>query len=305
MKKKYKKVLAILWHWDPLKEKKLPFDTINIEEDEESLICRIQHGRALEAMEADMVRCTEKVRHNGKFLIMIHRESLDAETHQELKNNIERAMPPGAYFDWKVFGGGSDYIYYDCKQDSGLLNQEGDFVIDDSYEYYSDDGEIVERLACVVVHNNEDMNLVKKNYFEQVWRYYHHEFKRKIYELERDLFLYFAPFTDPEYGKKDSILATHLKTNELLALRIQSFAGVNIDEQKANRHQALLFDHCSENLKAAYGQQALDVYESLRLNIDGIFLSNNPGEAPPHIAIPQIREQFAQLRSFMPERISY
>lgn len=305
MGNKYKRVLAILWHWDPLREKRVAYDTVGVQGERESLVCRIQHVRSLKDISADMANCAKKVNADGKLIMMIHRESLGVETHQELKGNIEKALPSGAEFDWKVFGGGSDYLYYDCRRDTGLLNQEGDFVIEDSYEYFSDNGNILERLASVVVKGSEAQPVLKKNYFQQVWYCYHYGLKKKVYELERDLFLYFAPFTDPEYEKRNAILATHLEANELLALRLQSFVGVNVNPQKAVEYKTLLFDNCSGNLEEAYGQAAVDVHESLKQAITGVFLSKGPNEIPPYIAIPQVREGFIQLRSLMPERISY
>ena len=135
MEHKYSRILAILWHWDPLREKKRPFDTVNIQGDGESLVCRLQHGRSMEATGKDMAHCAEMAGPGGNLLMMVHRDSLNAATYQELKSIIEKALPEGATFDWKVFGGGDDYIYYDSKRDTGLLNQESDFAIDDSYEY--------------------------------------------------------------------------------------------------------------------------------------------------------------------------
>lgn len=302
---KYKRILAILWHWDPLREKRLAFDTVSVEEDGESLVCRLQHNRSIGAIGKDMVRCAKMVNPGGKIMMMIHRESLNTGTHQELEGKIEKALPEGAAFDWKVFGGGGDYIYYDSKNDTGLLNQEGDFAINNIYKYQSKDNILLKRVAVVGALNSEGMPVLKKNYFDQVWRHYCFDFKKNVYELERDLFLHFAPFTDPGYDKKDCALAVHLAANEPLALRLSSFVELNIDEKKVAEHQLPLFEDCSEILKATYGQQAFETYEELRRAIYNVFLGGNENDTQPHLAIPAVRQQFIQLRSFMPEKITY
>lgn len=307
MEDKYLRVLAILWHWDPLREKRRSFDTLTIQETSKSLVCRLQHGRHIQVINKDMARCANMTAPGGKLLMMIHRDSLNTETYQELKNTIERTLPEGASFDWKVFSGGDDYIYYDGKRDTGLLNQEGDFVIDDSYEYFINDGARQERLAAVAVLNRKNEPTLKKKYFEQVWCYYHYEYKKKIYELERDLLLYFAPFTDPEYIDRDRAFADYMKANEPLVLRLKNFVEKNTYEEKITKpiHGTHLFSYWPENLKAAYGPQALEAYENLKQSIYNIFLNNIRVEFRPHIALLQIRQQFVQLRSFMPEKITY
>lgn len=193
-----------------------------------------------------------------------------------------------------LFGYGADYLYL-AKNPNGLLGdgQLGGFIDDEDglrKEY-----KVIEDLK---------QRTIREGNFNAVWRYYQHEFKKKLYELERDLFLHFSPFTNPEYRGKNGSLFAHLETNSALALRLYSFIGEDIEEE-ALEYQELLFDDCSENLKTAYGVPALEAYEALKQYINEVFLGNSLHKVPPHIAIPQVRQQFVQLRSTMPERITY
>ena len=194
-----------------------------------------------------------------------------------------------------LFGYGSDYLYL-SKNPNGLLGDGalGGFVEDKdgaTKEYH-------------VIQDAKQRTIREEN-FNAIWRYYQHEFKKKLYQLERDLFLHFSPFTDPEYPGKNGSLFAHLETNSALALRLYSFIGEDIEAEEAVEHQELLFDDCSENLKAAYGLPAMKAYETLKQHINGVFLGNSLHRVPPHIAIPEVRQQFVQLRSTMPERITY
>ena len=194
-----------------------------------------------------------------------------------------------------LFGYGSDYLYL-TKNPKGLL---GSGELGGWVEYR--DGRKEE---YNVIQNLEKRTIWQENY-DSVWNYYQHEFKMKLYLLERDLFLHFAPFTESEYSKNGTSLFTHLEADPPLALRLYSFVGESLDEKRADNYQELLFDDCSENLKAAYGPEASQAYEALRRSIDRVFLGNCLDKVQPQKAIPQVRRQFIQLRSLMPERISY
>ncbi len=70
-----------------------------------------------------------------------------------------------------LFEGGRDYIYYKT-QNEGLLDDSGDFKVD--------------RYRGIQVAD-DNLKIVYKKYFDKVWKYYEHEFKRKFFELEEAL----------------------------------------------------------------------------------------------------------------------
>jgi len=231
MEHKYQRILAILWHWDPLREKKRPFDTVGVQEDGDSLVCRLQHGRPIQSIGKDMARCAQLAGPGGKLLMMIHRDSLHAGAHQELKSIIEKTLPEGATFDWKVFGGGDDYIYYDSERDTGLLNQEGDFAIGDSYEYLTDDRVLRERLADVAMTSSSGSPVLKKNFFEQVWLYYTLECKQMIIYGRQEYLRFITRYKPQILNLNGNPLEKLLEEKRpLLARRLKDICGNLINE---------------------------------------------------------------------------
>lgn len=194
-----------------------------------------------------------------------------------------------------LFGYGSDFLYL-TKNPKGLL---GDGELGGWVDYQ--DGRKEEFQVIV----DSEKKTVRQEHFDSVWNYYQHEFKKKLYRLERDLFLHFAPFTEPEHSQNGVSLYAHLEKDIQLSLRLLSFVGEEIEEEEASQYQELLFDDCAENLKAAYGLEASAVYDRLKQSIDEVFLGNSLHNIQPHVAIPQVRRQFIRLRSLMPERITY
>lgn len=194
-----------------------------------------------------------------------------------------------------LFGGGDDFLYLK-KNPKGLL---GDGELG-GWIGYGDDPK-----AEIKVIEDAQKKTIRQDHFNSVWNYYQHEFKMKVYRLERDLSVHFAPFTEPGYSQNDVSLYAHLEKDTPLSLRLLSFVGEKIEEEEASQYQEELFDDCAENLKAAYGQKASEVYSQLRKSIDEVLLGNSLEKIPPHIAIPQVRRQFMQLRDLMPERITY
>ncbi|MCO6491739.1 MAG: hypothetical protein J5I98_25210 [Phaeodactylibacter sp.] len=281
MKNNYSKVLAILWHWDPLREKGLAFDTVSIEEDAESLVCRLQHNRPIPSIGADMERCAEKVSPGGRLLMLVHRDSLHAGTHQEMKTRIEKALPEGATLDWKVFGGGDDYIYYDSMQDTGLLNQEGDFVIDDIYEYDSEDGELCERLSSVVAAGSEGSTALRKKFFEQVWLYYTLECKQ-TFIYGRHEYLRFVTYYKPQLMNGHSLEGLLEEKRPVLARQLRDICGGRINEA----HLEKIYNNNKDVIKN---------YQELKA-----FLEK---PRPGHTFELAAREKFDNLIKAMPETI--
>lgn len=116
-----------------------------------------------------------------------------------------------------LFGEGRDFIYYKTKKMGLLESGGGDFI-------YNDKVRVVKKRW----DDEQDDLVIEKvlqPYFDIVWSYYKHEFKKKIYELQKDLFFYCAPFTQP--GKKAVIskrkFLDFLAKNPTLYYRTKSF----------------------------------------------------------------------------------
>jgi hypothetical protein len=166
--------------------------------------------------------------------------------------------------------------------DTGLLNQEGDLVNQDSYEYYvEEDGEkvIKSRIASVVIDQSGDIQ-VEKRYFDQVWTYYQLHAQQLLVDCRNELLAFLAIHRE-EYENSRNLNALLDNKQPLLLEKLEAITGEQITREK---------------LKLIYNNQpnVLSAYDNLEK-----LLTTVPTEG--HDKIEVLRKGFDQLIKTMPE----
>jgi hypothetical protein len=279
---KYDKIIGILWHWDPLTEQGLSYDERLVRQSSGSMLALVQHLRPFKDIKADFIQSVAQLGSGGKFIGLIHRDSLSVDLHRELYLSIQNSLPDNAHYQQEVFGGGNDYLYYDVRMDTGLLNQEGDLVNQDSYEYYvEEDGEkvIKSRIASVVIDQSGDIQ-VEKRYFDQVWTYYQLHAQQLLVDCRNELLAFLAIHRE-EYENSRNLNALLDNKQPLLLEKLEAITGEQITREK---------------LKLIYNNQpnVLSAYDNLEK-----LLTTVPTEG--HDKIEVLRKGFDQLIKTMPE----
>ena len=198
---------------------------------------------------------------NTDIYLMLHRgEMYDHDDVKELLYDIE---PITKCF---LFAFGRDFIYQDTKHEG---------LIDDAGNFYSGwvEPEVGEIEYIQVADDNR--KLVKAKHFDRVWKYYQHEFKRKVTKLET-LLISECIKAFKSYGN-DSITKTELityldnpreKNSSFIYTRLKSFLGYYDKVNKSDYDNASPLEEELEEL-AIYEKQKEESYlfDDTRVNL--------------------------------------
>ena len=267
----FKRIMIIVWKWSYLNGQLQ--DEFPIRKSPTDLIIRISDKD--DSAKHRIIAAIEKYT-NADIFIFLHR----GEEHFFNQSDIEEILRESGNISnclikCFLFGGGSDFIYYDFKK-CGILNESGGFQDEPEYAYIIEDERIAYREVSVLHKGKE----VKKKFFDFVWKHYKHEFEKKIRALKIDLLRYFVSLEHPDknYTKQqDNFWAAKLQENDLLRLRLFSF--LNYYDRKeleklepleqARRNEELdallhyedtykrsyIFDDCTVNLGEMFSQE--------------------------------------------------
>lgn len=103
-------------------------------------------------------------------LVLLHNTKMPVQELQPLKEKYRNC--PNIRFE--RFGGGATYLYFKPDSDTGLINQNGSWASKGLFS--TADG----RDVTPVLFNIS--GALRIHYFNPVWRYYRHHFKRRLYE---------------------------------------------------------------------------------------------------------------------------
>jgi hypothetical protein len=108
---KYDKIIGILWHWDPLTEQGLSYDERLVRQSSGSMLALVQHLRPFKDIKADFIQSVAQLVSGGKFIGLIHRDSLSVDLHRELYLSIQNSLPDNTHYNRKyLVGGMTTYI---------------------------------------------------------------------------------------------------------------------------------------------------------------------------------------------------
>lgn len=202
------KIMIILWHWKELNQRRDSSDIISVENSSFKKIIRID-----ETVGKEQANCIEDIifehchqyHKNDELIIFYHEGSITKKQVANIKNLLKekKAIPEVKLL---AFGGGNCYLYYKPKLDTGLIDRSNSFPMGKKTKKWTDPltGE-KKRAKISIVNNQADGTYkVQEKYFDQVWKYYHVEPKKKIFEFKEHLFIYLIgnQSTTPQHLKK-------------------------------------------------------------------------------------------------------
>ena len=203
-----------------------------------------------------------------------------------------------------LFGEGNDYIYI-AKQPRGLLGTRG--TLSARMPVKNGKSNATQLISAVA---DEEKKTLKKEHFDNVWRFYTNTFKAKIFELKEDLFANLLEFHQQEQLPPRAVY-DHIKQqeNKLLFLRLLSFTGkvrkgsdleLALKKYENDFKKSYLFDDCHVNLKNIYGEDKSVLYKQLVTIINRGLLGQED-----HTDLVLVRDQFDRLLDALPESTYY
>ena len=198
----HEEIMMILWHWDPLIDQPSGTDRVFVKGRRDKCVIRINEDKdnqkTLEVITSEI----QKVQNRLDYLILfIHGDSLSSSYHPQLMENLN-SQNNNLKIKKITFGGGTDYLYYKPKSDTGLLNQFGNFANGNIYKNGV-------KGTVVTKTNIPGQFEIKPKYFQQVWDYYTINCKRFIYEFEKELFAHLYKYQNPQIQLEEHLQQTH------------------------------------------------------------------------------------------------
>ena len=250
---------------------------------------------------------------NPVIYLLLHRGHYHSYQEAETLLQINKGKVKKCF----LFSDGRDFIYHGTHH-KGFLNDAGGFWRQDGVSVVEKDKETKEKTLL-------------SPYFDNVWHYYDHEFRKKICELKQDILDVCMHYTFP--NRPDSVphkeFMQHFKDGcnkqgKHLCLRIKSFLGEydNIKEPekksdfKAYRtitdecealekfeketKRSYIFDDCNANMEHIQpnddkDRRASEGYKALREKMRSLFSLNAPPFTVSKDDIRGVRDLFRNL----------
>ncbi|MFM9950020.1 MAG: hypothetical protein ACKV1O_18945 [Saprospiraceae bacterium] len=229
-----------------------------------------------------------------------------------------------------LFGDAHDYLYININP-KGLLRIIGDKegTLDGAQvKADSKENRIQEANGEKNSQENKDSavfdlekRLINPVRFDNVWEYYTHYFKTKIFELKEEFLIHFCHFSIKANAVTSVDLFHHLNKNDLLYLMLMTFVEYPeslskiereaFDERINKNGTPELINGCLSNLQKVYGTSISKLYIDLQaLLVDNIVkplppVSDSPEGLNSAELIKTIRNHFRTLLAAMPERTYY
>lgn len=250
---------------------------------------------------------------NPVIYLLLHRGH--NHSHQEIETLLQ--INEGKVKKIFLFSDGRDFIYYKT-YGKGFLDDLGNFWKQDGVNVVEEDKETKKQT-------------LRAPYFDNVWHYYDHEFRKKICELKQDILDVCTYHTFP--NRPDSISHREFidyfkdscnKQGKHLCLRIKSFLGEydNIENPKKKSQfkkydtikeecevledfeeeskRSYIFDDCNANMEHILPHNekdklASDSYKALREKMKPLFSLSAPPSTVTKDDILEVRNLFRNL----------
>lgn len=241
---------------------------------------------------------------NGQVYLFLHRNhGYNYKTIDQILSDLKEFPDATQRLRCFLFGEGNDYLYI-AKQPRGLLGTKGTFSARMSYKAGNSNSQLISAVA------DKERKLLKKEHFDNIWKFYTNTFKAKIFELKEDLFANLLNFRQ-QNPPEPQALYNYIKQNEnrLLFLRLLSFTGkvrkgsdleLALKKYENESKKSYLFDDCHVNLKIIYGEEESALYKQLVLAINQGLLGQDD-----YTDLIQLRDQFDSLLAALPESTYY
>lgn len=281
----YPRIMIIIWKWRQLVEENKVYDLFPIQSKAEDVIIRINEEKYEHQTLQDILNYIQANYDQVNVFCFLHRSTFN---HNELEF-ILKAFKTEYIQQLKgfLFSSGSDQIYFDTNEFGLLSAANYDFFYEANYEKEILDkngqAEIVEKSVLIrneVLQRNE----VELLYFDRTWKYYEHEFKKKIDSLHIDLLSHFAEIPCNGWNNGEhpgTVWKDKIGKDRLLFLRLNSFLNTYKDcelddyrsllshelrqlkEYEEEEEISFAFDDCFANLKEEAKTAYQDIYDTL------------------------------------------
>ena len=181
------RTLIILWRWEELQEKDISHDEIFVSNDPNANIIRVNE-RKKESFPEIFTEILRDKSENSVILIF-HTSAIDNKQWQRIYPQLDKEYSKKIVTSPIFFGGGKNFIYYDCERDSGLINAEGGFVINEPYSPEGWDRRVQVSVVEYPEHDTASYTIQKK-YFDRVWDYYKYRPKKHLFEFKENLYIH-------------------------------------------------------------------------------------------------------------------
>ena len=136
----------------------------------------------------------------GQVYLFLHRShGYNYKVVDQILSNLRSLPNASQQLRCFLFGEGHDYIYI-AKQARGLLGTRGTFS---ARMPIKNGGTKATQLITAVADSQK--KVLKKEHFDNVWRFYTNTFKAKIFELKEDLFAYLLALHHDERTQQLSV----------------------------------------------------------------------------------------------------
>lgn len=157
--------LAFFWKWQHLLPNPAQTETFPVEGGGQVHLLHEDMGAA--GLEAWL---EERLPEAAECLVLAHQAKLPVQDLLPLQEKYKNR--PALRFE--RFGGGKNYVYFNPNSDTGLIGQNGRWASEGVFET-SDGRDVTPTLF-------DGSGCLRAYYFDPVWRYYRHHFKRRLYE---------------------------------------------------------------------------------------------------------------------------
>lgn len=187
-----KQVLIIVWRWTDLDGKDLLREDFPVQ-GQGKIVIRINEKKSDVAIER-LLEIVNKEHAAADIIILLHRKHLYSQSDifhlmPKIENRTKRMVRSD------LFGEGMEYVYYNDTYQSGLLDNDGNFMDKPMYfvEKKTEDGTKVLGKPARVLVVEDGKKMVKEAFYDKVWSYYSFPLTRTLYELQQNLFIFLVP----------------------------------------------------------------------------------------------------------------
>lgn len=286
------KIMIILWHWKELKNAETNpeaprWDEISILNEDGCKIIRIDDALMSDSPESIKSLIVQQIKRFGptdKVMVFLHDTSIHKEYIQSLEHEtkaIEKTERPALKF--VEFGGGKVFIYFNPARNSGLLGYSNFPTGKVLYRWKDRETEDNHREKCSIVEFDGNSYKVKSEYFQNVWAYYSHRPKERLFELKENLYIHLLGNKNLKLEEGLTLLDILKKNNHWLEKEIRNLIDRSIWQDK---------------IREFYQSEAPSITTSYRALAD--FIEVTPFESD---YLKRMRAKFDDLLQEMSEKI--
>lgn len=299
-----KRIMIIVWAWKS-GGLNAPFDewTLNSKKYAGDKIIRVDASWS-EQTQQHIQELVKKNLSDAVIYLFLHRShGYNYKIIDLILNNLKDLPEATKKLRCFLFGEGNDYLYI-AKHHRGLLGTRGTFSARMPIKNKANASQLITAVA------DYEQKVLKKEHFDNTWKFYTNTFKAKIFELKEDLFANLLTFHQ-QSSQEPRALYHFIKKqeNHLLFLRLLSFTGkvrkdsdleLALKKYETDRKKSYLFDDCHVNLKIIYGEEESKLYKQLVSAINQGLLGQDDSAD-----LIQLRNRFDRLLAALPESTYY